>query len=107
MNPLLLAFAASAAVAQPATISPERLSSDVRTLASPAFEGRAPGTAGETKTIDWLIAQLKAIGLQPAAKDGGWTQPVPLVRTQIGAGTMAVATGGAAVPLVQGRDIYV
>ena len=35
-------------------ISPDRLSADVRVLASDAFGGRAPGTPGETKTVDWL-----------------------------------------------------
>ena len=59
-----LAIAATA-IAAPAlaqqTVSPERLSADVKTLASDAFEGRAPGTPGETKTIDWLVAQFKAM----------------------------------------------
>lgn len=84
-------------------ISPQRLSADVRTLASDAFEGRAPGTAGETKTIDWLVAQFKAMGLEPGGPDGQWTQPVPLIRTQLGAGQMRVA----ATPLRQGQEIYV
>ena len=45
--------AAALLAASPATaqVSPERLSADVKTLASDAFEGRAPGTPGETKTI--------------------------------------------------------
>jgi len=84
-------------------ISPDRLSADVRVLASDAFGGRAPGTPGETKTVDWLIAQFKAAGLQPGGRDGSWTQPVPLVRTQLGQGR--VAAGG--TPLVVGRDVYV
>ena len=84
-------------------ISPDRLSADVRVLASDAFGGRAPGTPGETKTVDWLIAQFKAAGLQPGGRDGSWTQPVPLIRTQLGQGR--VAAGG--TPLVVGRDVYV
>ncbi|RZM07150.1 MAG: peptidase M20, partial [Sphingomonas sp.] len=83
-------------------ISPDRLSADVRTLASDAFGGRAPGTPGEAKTVEWLVAQFKAAGLQPGGRDGSWTQAVPLVRTQLGQG--AVSVGGA--PLVQGRDVY-
>ncbi len=92
-------LAASPAVAQ---VSPERLSADVKTLASDAFEGRAPGTPGETKTIAWLIAQFKAMKAQPGGPNGSWTQPVPLVHTRMGAGT--VRTGDTA--LVQGRDVY-
>ncbi|WP_107045578.1 M28 family metallopeptidase [Sphingomonas sp. STIS6.2] len=83
-------------------ISPERLSADVRTLASDAFEGRAPGTAGETRTIDWLIAQFKAMKLSPGGPDGSWTQAVPLVHTRLGQGSVRAG----ATPLVQGRDVY-
>ncbi|KQU61655.1 peptidase M20 [Sphingomonas sp. Leaf339] len=95
--PLLLGAAVPADL-----ISPERLSADVKVLASNDFGGRAPGTPGETKTIDWLIAQFKAAGLQPGGRAGSWTQDVPLIRTQLGTGT--VSANGAA--LVQGRDVY-
>ena len=83
-------------------ISPERLSADVRTLASDDFGGRAPGTPGEAKTVEWLVAQFKAAGLQPGGRDGSWTQAVPLVRTQLGQGSVTAGTA----PLVQGRDVY-
>jgi Zn-dependent M28 family amino/carboxypeptidase len=92
-------LAASPAVAQ---VSPERLSADVKTLASDSFEGRAPGTPGETKTIAWLIAQFKAMKAQPGGPNGSWTQPVPLVHTRMASGT--VRAGDTA--LVQGRDVY-
>ncbi|VXC71804.1 exported hypothetical protein [Sphingomonas sp. T1] len=104
-TPMLLAVAtpglAKDGLAQDA-ISPERLSADVRTLASDAFEGRAPGTAGETRTIDWLIAQFKAMKLSPGGPDGSWTQAVPLVHTRLGQGSVRAG----ATPLVQGRDVY-
>ena len=50
-----MAAEAIRALAEAKAISAERLSDDVRTLASDAFTGRAPGTAGEDKTIDWLV----------------------------------------------------
>src|SRR5215213_991882 len=37
----------------------------VKTLASDEFEGRAPATPGGQKTVDYLAAQLKAIGVEP------------------------------------------
>ena len=89
--PLLLGAAVPADL-----ISPERLSADVKVLASDDFGGRAPGTPGETKTIDWLIAQFKAAGLQPGGRAGSWTQDVPLIRTQLGTGTVS-ANGTALV----------
>ncbi len=92
-------LAASPAIAQ---VSPDRLSADVKTLASDSFEGRAPGTPGETKTIAWLIAQFKAMKAQPGGPHGSWTQPVPLVHTRMGSGTVRAGD----TPLVQGRDVY-
>ncbi|MEA1071888.1 M20/M25/M40 family metallo-hydrolase [Sphingomonas sp. LY160] len=105
---LLLAATALIAAAPPAKhpISAERLSADVKILASDEFQGRAPGTPGEAKTVEWLVARLKSLGLEPAAPGGTWTQAVPLIRTQLGAGTTAVVTPKGSRPLVMGRDIY-
>ena len=105
MRRLLAAAAALllGAAAPPAPqVSPERLSATARTLASPAFEGRAPGTPGEERTVAWLIAQLKAAGVQPGGPGGQWVQAVPLVHTRLGVGT--VSAGGAA--WTQGREVY-
>ncbi len=101
--PLIGLSALMLTAAAPDPISPQRLSADVKTLASDAFEGRAPGTPGETKTVDWLVAQFKSMGLQPGGPNGQWTQSVPLIRTQIGQGTMRAG----AMPLVQGQGVYV
>jgi Zn-dependent M28 family amino/carboxypeptidase len=103
VGPLMAQAAPAAPPPYNGPISPARLSADVKTLASDAFEGRAPGTPGEAKTVEWLVAQFKAAGLQPGGRGGSWTQDVPLIRTQLGQGTIAV--GG--TPLVQGRDVYV
>jgi len=48
-------------------------------LTSDAFEGRAPGSAGETLTVDYLIQQFRAAGLKPGNPDGSFVQHVPLV----------------------------
>ena len=50
----------------------------MRTLASDEFEGRAPGTPGEQKTLDFLVSHFEAAGLKPGNK-GSWFQTVPLV----------------------------
>ncbi|GAB6197458.1 M28 family metallopeptidase [Lysobacter xanthus] len=93
-------------------ISAKRLSSIVRTLASDEFEGRGPATAGEKKTIDYVVAQMKAAGLQPGGelKDGKrlWTQPVPLLRANItGTPDVAFKRGGTALPMSQGEQVAV
>ncbi len=64
-------------------IDPARMSEIVRVLASDEFEGRAPGTRGEAVTIAYLIRQFESLGLSPGGDDGGWTQRVPLIRTQL------------------------
>jgi len=49
---VLLAAAAAQAQDVP-KIDPQRLSQDVKTLASDEFEGRGPNTAGEVKTVEY------------------------------------------------------
>jgi Zn-dependent M28 family amino/carboxypeptidase len=100
--PLLAALLSSAAIAAP-TADPKALSEMVQTLASPAFEGRGPGTPGEEKTVDWLVARFKALGLEPGGEAGSFVQKVPMVHTQITGGSMAF--GG--VPVEQGKTISV
>ncbi|MBN7136334.1 peptidase M20 [Lysobacter enzymogenes] len=110
------AYAAKPAKAPKAPKTPlfdtKRLSEEVKVLSSDEFEGRGPATEGEKKTIDYLIAQFKAAGVQPGGdlKDGKrlWTQAVPLLRSQIsGTPTLSVAVKKKARPLVQGNDIAV
>jgi Zn-dependent M28 family amino/carboxypeptidase len=55
---------------------------DIQALASDAFEGRAPGTPGEQRTIEWLAAAFERAGAEPGNPDGGWLQEVPLVGTR-------------------------
>ena len=65
--------------AQPAA-DPAKLSAHIKTLSSDAFEGRAPATQGERKTIAYIAAQYKALGLAPAGDHGTYFQDVPLRR---------------------------
>ena len=102
------AIAAPAAAQTAPVIDAANLTQTVRTLASDQFEGRAPGTVGEERTIGYLIGRLQALGLEPAGIDGGWTQPVPLLHTRLGnPETLAFDRGGRATPLASGTDIYV
>ena len=105
------AHAADAPTAAP-TFDPQRLSAIVKTLSSDEFEGRGPATAGETKTVAYVVEQMKAAGLQPGGdlKDGkrAWTQAVPLLRAQItGTPEISVASGGKSQALTQGEQIAI
>lgn len=60
-------------------IDESRLRRHIEVLSSDAFEGRAPGSPGEDKTVAYLIEQFQQLGLQPGGKNGSWTQDVPIV----------------------------
>ena len=74
--------AATAPVAAPEMTVPalsEATMKDVtKELSLDSYEGRAPGSAGEVKTVAYLIEKFKAAGLEPG-NNGSWTQDVPLV----------------------------
>ncbi|MDP3855113.1 M28 family metallopeptidase [Phenylobacterium sp.] len=104
--PALFATAAQAQDSGP--IDPARLSAIVKTMASPEFEGRGPGSPGETKTIAYLTKEFAALGLEPAGEKGAWTQDVALVKFELpGASTISLSQDGAARPLVRAKDISV
>ncbi len=90
-----------------AAIDPARLEAMVKVLASDAFEGRAPGTPGEDKTIAYLIEQFQAIGIQPGGPDGQWTQAVPMMRTFLESPQLAFTYPQGQLQLVQGENIEV
>ncbi len=66
LSVLVMVACSAAQAADNPTFSTERLSAEVKTLSSDAFEGRGPATPGETKTVDYVVAQMKAAG--PAAR---------------------------------------
>jgi Zn-dependent M28 family amino/carboxypeptidase len=73
-------FALLLAAAATVHIDPAILSNDIKILASDDFEGRGPGTAGEQKTVDYLINRFKEVGAEPAGEKGGWTQSMDMTR---------------------------
>jgi Zn-dependent M28 family amino/carboxypeptidase len=50
----------------------------IKVLGSDKFEGRAPGSAGEKLSVEYITAQFKKLGLKPGNPDGSYTQEVPL-----------------------------
>lgn len=93
---------------QATEISAEEITRTVKTMTLDQFEGRAPGTAGEDRTIGYLIGRFEALGLEPGGVDGSWTQPVPLLHTALGKPeTLSITSKGKATALNAGKDIYV
>ena len=81
----------------------------VQVLASDDFAGRAPGTVGEEKTVEWLAAEFERLGLEPAGEDGTWFQDVPMVQTTADESSvrMDLVVGGEERNLAFGEDMVI
>jgi Zn-dependent M28 family amino/carboxypeptidase len=76
----VLGLAAATHAADPVpVISAANILERTKTLSSDEFEGRAPGTPGEEKTVAYLVDEFKKLGLRPGNPDGTYIQNVPLV----------------------------
>jgi Zn-dependent M28 family amino/carboxypeptidase len=61
------------------SINADDLKRHIKVLASDDFEGRAPASPGEEKTINYLAEQFGKLGLEPA-NNGSWFQEVPMIK---------------------------
>jgi Zn-dependent M28 family amino/carboxypeptidase len=96
----LVAGCASEPVTPAPELSGERLLAHTTMLASDSFLGRAPGTLGEERTVEYLEREFRAMGLQPGNTDGSYIQDVPLVGITADPGmTLTIRGAGAAMPL--------
>ncbi len=105
----LMACAHTATVADDASpINTANMSETAKVLSSDEFLGRAPGTEGETKTVEYLIQRFTDLGLEPGGRDGKWTDPVTLKHSVItDVRTLNVSQNGAVIPMKQARDIEI
>jgi Zn-dependent M28 family amino/carboxypeptidase len=60
----------------------DAIAEHVRVLASDEYEGRAPGTPGEERTLAYVRSAFTAAGLAPGGEHG-YDQDVPLVQTTL------------------------
>jgi Zn-dependent M28 family amino/carboxypeptidase len=81
------------------TMTPVAILEHIKTLASDDFEGRGPGTPGEDKTVAYLTAQMRNMGLKPGNPDGTFVQNVPLIGFQARQVTGAFQVGTHAIGL--------
>jgi Zn-dependent M28 family amino/carboxypeptidase len=75
----------------------------IEALAHDSMEGRSPGTASEDRTVRYLEAEFRRIGLQPGNPDGTFVQNVPLVGLTPRV-TASLEVGGRSIPLQGVRD---
>lgn len=90
-----------------ADISAERIADTVKVMTSDFFEGRAPGTVGDERTVGYLIGQFQALGLAPGGRDGRWVQPVRLLHTRLGEpARLGLDVDGRLQPWRRGEEVY-
>ncbi|MDP9143361.1 MAG: M28 family metallopeptidase [Actinomycetota bacterium] len=105
---LAILSACSAADTPPTpALDGDRLMGHITMLASDSFLGRAPGSLGEERTVEYLEREFRALGLQPGNPDGTYIQNVPLVGIT-GDPAMVLTIEGRGVPQqLRFRDEFV
>ncbi|AYO77825.1 M28 family peptidase [Sphingobium yanoikuyae] len=99
-----LAAPAAKSDAAPSIDTMKRL---VKELSSDAYEGRAPGTVGEEKTLALLTAEFEKLGLKPGNK-GSWFQDLPLVEiTAKNVSALSFTGGKAPVTAAYGPEMVI
>jgi Zn-dependent M28 family amino/carboxypeptidase len=77
----------------------------VKVLASNEFEGRAPGTPGEEKTVAYLTEEFRKLKLQPGNPDGTFVQKVPLAGITPAPAPLTLTKGGQTATLAWRDDV--
>ncbi|RYE03518.1 MAG: M28 family peptidase [Sphingomonadales bacterium] len=101
----LMLLASGTAAAQ--DISLDTLKDVTKTLSSDEFEGRAPTTPGEEKTLAYIVKRFEQAGLKPGNK-GSWFQDVPLVElTAKNVSNLVFSGGKTPVSLAYRTDVVI
>ena len=79
LGAIALATSIVAAAGKLPAVDGDALLQHIKVLASDEFEGRAPGSRGEDRTVAYLQEQFRKIGLAPGNTDGTFIQQVPMV----------------------------
>src|SRR5690348_5392149 len=102
-----LALPLIAAAADLPQFSQDNVRATIKTLSSDPFGGRAPGSAGERLTTDYISGKFREYGLAPA-DHGSYLQEVPLKQITADPGTsLTVSGGGAPLHFAYGSDMIV
>ena len=108
---LSLCLAAAPVLAQsaiaPAPITPNEIDGHLRFLSSDLLEGRAPATRGGRLASEYIAAQLRVFGVEPAV-NGSYFQKVPIDIVSANRATIrAAATGRATATFRYPEDVVV
>ncbi len=107
--PAVLAGIAISAAAAPKTGSIDEAfyRAHIASLASDEFGGRKPGTEAEKRTLDYLQAQFRALGLKPG-NGASFLQEVPMVEITVASdAALKFTTGASAADLKFREDMVI
>lgn len=103
--PALFLLTVAAADPAPPLLSPDRIKADIKTLSSDDLLGRGPTQPGEAKTLAFLQARFRQLGLKPLGGDDDYLQAVPMLRwTRTGA-ALSLDLKGRSMALTPGTEI--
>ncbi len=106
-GPVASAASAGQPSAQRVARFEEMLHKHTKILASDAFEGRAPATEGEEKTVNYLQQAFAGLGLKPGNGDS-YFQPVPVAEITVDPSvTFEIEGGGYSASLKYGPQMMV
>lgn len=100
MKKILFILVLFASIAQ---AQEKNLRTIVGNLASEQFEGRFPGTKGDSLASAFIVSNFKAIGLKPF-EAGNWFQPFQIPVTQKLEGTNTLIVGGESLKMGHDQD---
>src|SRR5947207_2212584 len=92
-------------VAQLPDVDTKAVLEHVKVLSSDEYEGRAPGSKGETLSVAYLVDQFKKIGLKPGNTDGTYVQKVPMVGITPMPASLVIAKGNQQLTLKWKDDV--
>ncbi len=87
------------------SITKEKLQKHIAVLAHDSLMGRGPASAGDRKATEYIVAQMKKLGLLPAGENKSFIQKVPMVGVTVDPSTiLTVRKGTSAVSLAYSTD---
>jgi Zn-dependent M28 family amino/carboxypeptidase len=96
-----------AAPAPAALMSVDTLKDVTRTLSDDSFEGRAPATPAEDKTVAYISNRFAKAGLKPGGTDNTWFQQVPLVELTASPSALRFTGGKAKLDFAYRTDMVI
>lgn len=79
-------------------IRTDSLRANLFALAADSMGGRQTGSLGDWKAQEWVAAEFRAAGLEPAGEHGGYFQVIPFLHIYVDTSVALVASGSALRP---------